>query len=118
MVVMDAIDEDYAELNTQPPTPLIVDGIEAKIIELHQQGFVHGDIRDTNVLVRKDGMKGFMLVDFDWAGKIGDVRYPMNVNWGDDLWRPEGARDGKLILPDHDLEMLRHMLNTWLTLTL
>ena len=118
VVVMDAINEDYAELNTQLLTPLIVDGIEAKIIELHQQGFVHGDIQDTNVLVRKDRMKGFMLVDFDWAGEIGDVQYPMNVNWGDDLWQPEGARDGKLILPDHDLEMLRHMLNTWLMLTL
>ena len=79
---------------------------------------MHGNMQDINVLVQKDGMKGFMLVDFDWAEKIGDVHYSMNVNWGDNLWQPEGAQDGKLILPDHDLEMLRHMLNMWLMLTL
>jgi len=31
-------------------------------------------------MVRKDGGKGFMLVDFDWARVIGRVRYPANVN--------------------------------------
>ena len=47
---------------------------------LHQVGYVYGDLRDTNLMVRKDGQSGFMLVDFDWAGKFGEVCYPMNVN--------------------------------------
>ena len=46
-----------------------------------------------------------MLVDFDWAGKEGEVHYPMNVNRSD-IKRPDGARDGQLIKKEHDLEML------------
>lgn len=111
MVVMEALDE-YQDLDTQTATHFVLDGIRAKIVLLHQAGYVHGDIRDTNVMVRRDGKKGFMLVDFDWAGKIGEVRYPMNVHWGDDLWRPREARDNKLIMSDHDLEMLEHMLES------
>jgi hypothetical protein len=112
MVVMDAIDDDYRELHELPNEPSVLDGITEKIISLHQAGFVHGDIRDTNIMVRKDGETGFMLVDFDWAGEIGMVRYPMNVNRGDDLWRPDGAQDGELITANHDMQMLEHMLFT------
>jgi serine/threonine protein kinase len=107
---MDAIDEDYEELSQRPDALPIADEIKAKIISLHQAGFVHGDIRDTNIMVRKDGKAGFMLVDFDWAGEIGVVRYPMNVNRGPDLWRPEGALDGELITADDDMQMLENML--------
>jgi hypothetical protein len=71
---------------------------------------VHGDIRDTNVMVRKDGEMGFMLVDFDWAGEIGVVRYPMNVNRAENLWRPDGASDGNVITAHHDIQMLEKML--------
>ena len=34
---------------------------------LHQAGYVHGDLCNTNLMVRKDGQPGFMLVDFDWG---------------------------------------------------
>jgi hypothetical protein len=67
---------------------------------------VHGDVRDANVMVKKD-RSGWKLVDFDWSGKIGQVRYPMNVNH--ELRRPEGANDGNLILADHDIEMLDYL---------
>jgi tRNA A-37 threonylcarbamoyl transferase component Bud32 len=39
-------------------------------VALHQAGYVQGDIRDANIMVRKDGSLGFMLIDFDWAGEI------------------------------------------------
>ncbi|KAH8917023.1 hypothetical protein BT69DRAFT_1355087 [Atractiella rhizophila] len=108
MVVMDRLrPEEYMELY-QPevtPTSALMDTIESKLTELHQQHYVHGDIRESNILVSLDG-KQFMLVDFDWAGKTGEVRYPMNVNRGPGLWRPDGAVDGQLILPDHDMQML------------
>ena len=32
---------------------------------LHQANVVHGDVRDANVMVMKDGKLGFMLVYFD-----------------------------------------------------
>ena len=60
-------------------------------------------------MVKKDGNKGFKLVDFDWSGRIGEVRYPMNVYRGQRLWRPHGAEDGKLIKADHDIDMLNTM---------
>jgi hypothetical protein len=55
--------------------------------------------------VEQDG-SGFMLLDFDWAGKIGEAKYPMNVYAGPDLWRPDGVHDGELIKAEHDLQML------------
>ncbi|KAG2125665.1 hypothetical protein DEU56DRAFT_715527, partial [Suillus clintonianus] len=73
---------------------------------LHQEGYVHGDIRDMNVMVKRDRSTGFKLVDFDWSGKIGEIRYPMNVYRGGRLWRPDGADDGQLILAEHDVQML------------
>jgi hypothetical protein len=110
MVVMDAIDQDYENLHQAPHGTPVPHGITEKIVSLHQAGFVHGDIRDTNVMVRKDGEMGFMLVDFDWAGEIGVVRYPMNVNRAENLWRPDGASDGNVITAHHDIQMLEKML--------
>jgi hypothetical protein len=49
-----------------------------------------------------------MLVDFDWSGVIGEVRYPMNVN-KTQLWRPERVSDGELIKSDDDIDMLEHI---------
>jgi len=57
-------------------------------------------------MVKKDGVEGFKLVDFDWSGRIDQVRYPMNVYRGSRLWRPPGAEDGELIQAEHDIEML------------
>jgi hypothetical protein len=113
MAVMDAIDDEYEELCEPLRTPEVLRGIREKITQLHQAHHVHGDIRDANIMVRKDGKPGFMLVDFDWAGEIGKVRYPMNVNTSEKLWRPEGARDGELITADHDMQMLEYILSLY-----
>ena len=70
---------------------------------------MHGDIQNTNVMVRKDGSRGIMLIDFDWAGEIGMVRYPANVN-RIDVRQPDGAEDGELIRAEHDMDMWKSML--------
>jgi serine/threonine protein kinase len=80
-----------------------------KFVSLHQECLVHGDIRDTNIMVEKDGSPRILLVDFDWSGKIGETRYPMNIYRGKRLWRPAGAKDGQLILAEHDIQMLDAM---------
>jgi serine/threonine protein kinase len=77
--------------------------ITSFIHDLHEGGFVHGDIRDTNLFAGLDGK--FMLLDFDWAGPITRTFYPMHVNRYD-IYRPDGAEDGMEITVDHDLEML------------
>ena len=45
----------------------------------HEQGLVHGDLRDVNILGVGDHQ--FWLVDFDWVGRDGEVEYPTsNLN--------------------------------------
>ena len=104
MVVMDAITDEFSLVDR--PSASLYEPIKEKVVALHQQGYVHGDLRDTNVMVRKDGAPELMLFDFDWAGEIGQVRYPINVNRGPNLKRPDGAYDGELITAEHDMEML------------
>ncbi|KAJ7639135.1 hypothetical protein FB45DRAFT_739360, partial [Roridomyces roridus] len=38
---------------------------------------VHGDLRPENILVHENG--SVRVVDFDWAGKVGEVHYPYNL---------------------------------------
>jgi hypothetical protein len=109
MVVMEMIGEDYCRLMDFPPPYSHFDDITGKLASLHQANYVHGDVRNTNIMVKKDGNQGFKLVDFDWSGRTGEVRYPMNVYQGQRLWRPHGAEDGLLIKADHDIEMLKAM---------
>ena len=105
MVIMDALDEEYQPFDKRT-LPLGADEhLRERLVELHQANFVHGDVRDVNIMVRKDGKPGFMLVDFDWSGIIGEACYPINVNKVD-LWRPDDVSDGLLIKSDHDMAML------------
>ena len=70
---------------------------------LEDNGYVHGDLRPDNFLVDKNGSA--WVIDFDWAGKAGEVVYPVVLNHGID-W-PKGAEIGACISIDHDKHMLR-----------
>jgi hypothetical protein len=107
MIVMDYIGEEFHHM--KKPSVALYESISNRITQLHQKGYVHGDLRSRNIMVRKDGTEGMMLFDFEWSGEIGQVRYPMNVGRGPGLERPAGAIDGELILADHDMEMLQIM---------
>ncbi|KXN89199.1 hypothetical protein AN958_05902 [Leucoagaricus sp. SymC.cos] len=108
MVIMDALDEEYKSFDKSILPADTRRQIEERLVELHQANFVHGDVRDANIMVRKDGKPGFMFIDFDWSGTIGEVCYPINVNKVD-LWRPDDVSDGLLIKSDHDMAMLDHI---------
>jgi len=105
MVVMDLLGEEYDLLSDIGDRALFCGELRTNIAKLHQRRYVHGDIRPTNVMVKKSGESKTMLLDFDWAGVIDEARYPMNVNT-QDIQRPSGAVDHALILVDHDLEMV------------
>lgn len=109
MIVMEMITKDYCCLYKSSAPSSHREEIAAKLVSLHQDSYVHGDIRDTNIMVKEDGSLGIKLVDFDWSGKIGEVRYPMNVYRGARLWRPDGAKDGQLIKAEHDIDMLHSL---------
>jgi hypothetical protein len=102
MVVMEDLDAQNFVLLKAAGS--IKPALKGKVLQFHKSGFVHGDIRNANVLVGPD-MKTFSLIDFDWSGKEGSVRYPLNVN-NVGVRRPAGAEDGNLILATHDLQMI------------
>ena len=108
MVVMDFVGDRYHGLDESDAKGSFESEIREKVTQLHQEGFVHGDIRTTNVLVDKGGSPGMILVDFDWAGVIGETRYPMNVN-NETIKRPYGAHDNEFILAQHDMTMIDFM---------
>ncbi|KAK7049956.1 hypothetical protein VNI00_005387 [Paramarasmius palmivorus] len=80
---------------------------------LHAHGFVHGDIRDVNLLVDKEslasegGVKVHFL-DFDSAGPIGEARYPYDVNMVS-MKRPAGVEGGGIITKQLDLETISYL---------
>jgi len=79
MVIMEMIGEDYCHLMAfLPPYPHYND-IIMKLNSLHQASYVHGDVRNP-IVVKWDRSQEFKLVDFDWSGRIGEARYPMNVH--------------------------------------
>jgi len=110
MIVMDDLRDSYRILSDSPGVDGPFNAIKELLLTVHQSGYVHGDIRSSNILVG-ERKEDFMLLDFDWAGPIGEARYPMNLNRSEGLWRPAGARDGALILADHDIEMLEHIIS-------
>ena len=63
-------------------------------------GLVHEDVREYNLLTNEAG--DVKLIDFDWAGKAGTVRYPHNLNDGVE-WP---ARSNDKIHYTHDAFML------------
>ena len=68
---------------------------------LHEGGFVHGDIRDANLLIDRASLASddvtIHLIDFDWAGCVGEAKYPIGMNC-ETVRRPEGIEGGSLSL--------------------
>jgi hypothetical protein len=115
MVVMEFLgDEAYVPPNSSDvDTTVLKDNLKAAVDILHQGDFVHGDIRNFNMMVKVDwdttkAARNVKLLDFDWAGPVGRTEYPPNVNHNG-IKRPADAKDGNLITRDHDLEMLSYI---------
>lgn len=83
--------------------------VQDKLIEglqwLHVQKFVHGDVRDVNVMVDVKGRR-VLLVDWDWAGVDGEARFPFTIN--QELY---GYFGGELITRQYDLNMASRILD-------
>jgi tRNA A-37 threonylcarbamoyl transferase component Bud32 len=103
MVIMELLDESWIRLSeSKGPREHLKEVIHAAIVALHQQGMVHGDLRDTNVMVKKASGQEFMLVDFDWAGTEDQAVYPIFVNKAPDIGRLVDADDDRPIIAAHD----------------
>ena len=78
------------------------------VVRMLHQGFVHGDVQQANILIdvellTSDDVK-IRLIDFDWAGPIGEAKYPADVN-KITMRRPDGVEGGGFITKQHDIEM-------------
>jgi serine/threonine protein kinase len=86
--------------------------VRSVVQTLHQGGFVHGDIRDTNILIDIESLASedvaIHLIDFDWAGRLGEAKYPIEVN-KTTMRRPVDVEGGGLITKEHDLEMVSYL---------
>ncbi|KAF8981055.1 hypothetical protein BDQ17DRAFT_1438644 [Cyathus striatus] len=76
------------------------------VAEFHSKGFVHGDLRDANIISGEDGC--VKLVDFDWAGRDGLVSYPI-VRLNPELLDGRASRD-RIIRKEDDMRILRATL--------
>jgi tRNA A-37 threonylcarbamoyl transferase component Bud32 len=79
--------------------------------KMHDKGFVHGGLRNSNVLCRKtDSELKFLFIDWDWAGKARDtIKYPATTNT--DIHRHRDAKPSSPILQAHDEYMLGIMFS-------
>ena len=84
--------------------------IKNSIEEMHQAGFVHGDLRKPNILYQETNESiNVMLIDFDWAGKADKVVYPSFLNIQSVKRHPEAESD-KVITKEHDLFSLNILM--------
>ncbi|KAF9062855.1 hypothetical protein BDP27DRAFT_1336043 [Rhodocollybia butyracea] len=104
MVVMETLEDSWKPcndfVNIEQPCK---EAIEQSVRRFHELGFIHGDLRDANLFVSFDGGQwDCQIIDYDWAGREGEVRYPIGVYRNSSVWRPEQYMGGDLITLDHD----------------
>ncbi|KAK7030943.1 hypothetical protein VNI00_013890 [Paramarasmius palmivorus] len=82
--------------------------VERAITLLHDHDIVFGDLRLPNIIVQDDNSG--VLIDFDWAAKAGEGRYPASILVGsfEHGWASGVERYG-LMEKVHDLHMLRKL---------
>lgn len=72
---------------------------------LHSSGMVFGDLRSPNIMVEKSGE--VKLIDFNWAGEQGQVKYPYLIS--KDIHWSHGVEALAIIETVHDLEMCKRL---------
>lgn len=71
--------------------------------EFHEQGLVHGDLRDANFIVPTARPNKIMLIDFDWGGEAGKVHFP---TWLLNEELMNGRMESLVITKEHDIRVL------------
>ena len=68
---------------------------------IHKENIVHGDLREPNIMVSTNNEIDIRIIDFDWAGTVGQVFFPPNINLA--IPWPLDAKPGDAITKKHDL---------------
>ena len=96
----------YIEGSHQPTSPQQFRGVLDILHKLHEQDYVHGDIRPQNIIFHPDGLHS-SLIDFDLARKDGT--YPPGYYFSGAVRHPD-ARAGLQMKQVHDLHSLKLIL--------
>ncbi|PCH37282.1 hypothetical protein WOLCODRAFT_83821, partial [Wolfiporia cocos MD-104 SS10] len=83
-------------------------GLSKAVKLLHDKGMVHGDLHRLNIIATDD--PNAPILDFDWAGMQGKVRYPLRLS-KEVHWEPS-VHDYMLIEYKHDDFMLCRLTAT------
>jgi len=76
--------------------------------KIHDEGYVHGDIRLCNLIFNEDGLNSW-IIDFDMASKGG--RYSSNYNCSGDIKERYSKDMGtKEMKPEHDRHSLGYLM--------
>lgn len=82
MVVMEFVEgthlRDYLSQESHSKKQKVLAECRLALRVLHDKNLCHGDFRDQNVLIRKSGK--VCVLDYEWAGQVGQVRYPAFMN--------------------------------------
>ncbi|KAF9444646.1 hypothetical protein P691DRAFT_326802 [Macrolepiota fuliginosa MF-IS2] len=110
VIVMEFVD-GYCLVERPAPSQRQFEALQKAVKILHENDFVFGDLREQNVLVPKEDENCMRLVDFDWCGKEGEVRYPSCIIMDEPgyEWHPTVQRGG-LIRKEHDEHLLQMIM--------
>ncbi|KAK0231368.1 hypothetical protein IW262DRAFT_1343836 [Armillaria fumosa] len=108
MIVMGYVEGKTATkvFNGAALSPNVVGDLERALNILHGEGLVFGDLRRPNIMIMPED-NTVRLIDFDWAGKENEVRYPIHLNQSKEVEWADGVGSYRKIDKKHDLNMLK-----------
>jgi serine/threonine protein kinase len=77
----------------------VFENLASLVARLHDNGMVHGDLREDNIVVDTRDFS-VVLLDFDWSGLEGTARYPFQLNLDIDWEAP--VKLGGLVQKKHN----------------
>jgi len=113
MVVMDQLkcSDAHQKFKSKPLPSTVLDDVDRALKTLHDAEFVFGDIRRPNIMVQEPQEGGGewrgLLVDFDWAGRVGKAKYPPMLN--SQIEWANGVESATEIQKAHDQNMFKKL---------
>ncbi|KAG8821460.1 hypothetical protein FRC17_009806 [Serendipita sp. 399] len=115
LIVIERLDERNWEplSSTNRPSSDQIDLAPEKLKRFHDSKWVHGDVRDANMMVYRgktpDKYDGICLIDFEWSGIEKEVKYPWDIVTTR-IPRAKGVAADTPILAAHDEEIFCKIL--------
>ncbi|KAH9059724.1 hypothetical protein EDB87DRAFT_1778782 [Lactarius vividus] len=113
MVIMEFItgqNAHYHRFKDFELPPDILDDVKSAVRVLHDAGLVFGDLRRPNIVIDTTGdRERALLVDFEWAGRDGQARYPALLNDTGQITWATGVKRHGIMRKEHDIETIEYL---------